>query len=118
MTQTPLIDLPKPTDQMVRFELYRSDNFRVFGDMYAGKRLFLHLDWAVEPKMTKTLYKELLSALASILNSAKEVSIPCIWCLVPENLVKFESLLGFHPANYYLTEDHLAENTVLMYQEV
>lgn len=117
MKLTPLIDLPKPGEQMVRFELHRSENLRIFGDMYSGKRLFLHLDWP-EPKMTKAAYKEIAGAVATILNSAKQIGMPFVYCLVPEHLVKFESLFGFRVINYFMTDETLGENSVLMYQEV
>lgn len=97
------IELPKMGEMKIRFDLYESKNFRVFGDLYSNKRLFLHLDWP-NPKMTPSIMKEMINAIAMIKNAAKISEFTHIYCLVTEDLVKFETFWGFFPVDVYITE--------------
>lgn len=97
----PLIKMPKVGESKVRFTLYSSPKFRVFGDLYPGRRLFLHLDWA-EPKATPSVIKEMIQAVAKIKIASKATGIEYLNCLVEPVLAKFESILGFQIVNYYI----------------
>jgi len=109
-----MIEMPSPNEAKVRFTLYSSPRFTVFGDLYSHKRLFLHLDWP-HPKMTPSVYKEMVNAVAMMKNAAKKSEIDRLYILVDESLVKFESMLGFKIDNLYMREGQ--PNMVLMSQE-
>lgn len=109
------IKLPTVGEAKVRFTLYTSPKFTVYGDLYSNRRLFLHLD-LIEDKMTPSLMKEGINAIASIKEAAKEAGIEYLNVLVPEELVKFENIWGFSVVNVYMADGdftlvHLMQDT-------
>lgn len=118
MTETLPINLPKVGDTKLRFTIYKSPRFTVYGDLYSEKRLFLHLKLPIK-KMTPSLMKEMISLIARIKTALHNIGYERFYTLVPESLVKFENVFGFHVENAYITQltDEVETTLFLMSQE-
>jgi len=115
LTKMPRTKIPKIGESKIRFDLYSCPAFRIFGDLYSDKRLFLHLKFHA-PKMTPSIMKEGIKAVAMIKIAAAQDGIKMLDILVPEDLVKFESIFGYEVVNVYVRADeskiiHMAQRT-------
>lgn len=120
MTKTQAIESEMPTlDDLrdkVSFELFSCKEFAIQGVLFPGNKLHVHSDWPQPRRLTPSLLKKALRAIALIRESCKENGIPAFYCLVPVSLEKWEQILGFHTIDEFI--NHLGgENIVLMKQE-
>lgn len=112
MTET----LPTKQQKLATFEAYSCPEFAITGVLYTGKRLFLHLDWPAR-HLTPSVYKKGLLAIAQIKKGAAQAGIPALYVLVPESLVKWEQMYGFHAVQVHENKNPGGENIYLMRQE-
>lgn len=78
----------------VKLTAYECPEFTIEAAVFGGKRMHLHLDWP-NKHLTPSLYKKGLMAISEIRRRCREEGIEAIYVLVPESLVKWESMFGF-----------------------
>lgn len=107
--------LPTKQQKIATFEAYSCPDFTITGVLYEENRLFLHLDWPAK-HLTPSVYKEGLMAIAKIRHAAHANGIPALYVLVPESLLKWEQMFGFHAIEVYTNKSSRGEMLYLMTQ--
>lgn len=86
--------IPSPNEPKQCVNLWQDPDFEIRGELYADNRLFLHLTPYFK-KLKVSTYKRGLAACAAIKAAAAERGIPFLYTVVPDELVKWEQMLGF-----------------------
>jgi hypothetical protein len=99
----------------VKLTVYECPEFTIDAVIFGGNRMHLHLDWPGR-KLTPSLYKKGLMAISMIRKGCRENGIEAIYTLVPESLVKWETMFGFEAVEKWTNKVNPDQPLYLMKQ--